>query len=61
MSKLELWCYLEGDRDCFPVSILPSQKINDVKDEIYGKIDKSFRCNAKDLTLTKVRYIMISM
>jgi len=61
MSKLELWCYLEGDRTYFPVYILPSQKIHDLKDAIYGKKDKSFRCNAKDLTLTKVRYIMISM
>src|SRR5712671_5081592 len=59
MSKLKLWCYFEGHRSYFPVSILPSQEINDLRDEIYGKSDKSIP--AMDLILTKVRYIMISM
>jgi len=60
MSKLKLWCYIEGHRSYFRVSISSSRTIvDDLREKIYGKSDKSFP--AVDLTLTKVRYIMISM
>ena len=61
MSNLKLWCYFDGDTSYFSVFISPSETIEDLTDEIYRKNDKSIRCNAAHLTLTKVRYIMISM
>ena len=61
--ELKLWCCLEGGRNCFQVSILFSQTIHDLKGRIYLKAGNFFaraRRNARDLTLTKVYYIMIS-
>ena len=60
----ELWCYVEGQRDIFPVSISPSCRIDDLKSEIYtsNKGSRSFDgCDPRDLTLMKVCYIVISM
>ena len=61
MSKLKLWYYIEGHPRYFSVFISPSETIDVLTREIYRENDKSLRCNAVDLTLTKVRYIMISM
>ena len=59
-----LWCCIEGERDIYSVSISPTHTIIDLKNEIYNgsSSSRSFvGCGAKDLTLRKVRYIMISM
>jgi hypothetical protein len=56
----ELWCYIEGKQNSFFISISYHLNIDALKKEIYktGSSDsKSFvECNAKDFTLTKVRY-----
>jgi len=41
MSKLKLWCYIEGHPRYFSVFISPSETIEDLTDEIYRKNDKS--------------------
>jgi hypothetical protein len=57
---MELWCYIEGKRDVFSVSIPPNRRIDNLKNEIYNKRSRSFvGCDPKDLTLTKVCYFMI--
>jgi hypothetical protein len=58
-----LRCYIKGERNIFDVSISPSDTIDDLKNEIYKKGScRSFvGCDPMDLTLTKVRYIMVSM
>jgi len=61
MSNLKLWCYFDGDTSYFSVFISPSETIDDLRKLIYKEKDKSIGCNAVDLTLTKVRYIIISM
>jgi len=62
MNELKLWCYIEGDRSYFNVSILSSQTIYDLQKRIHDERKKHFdRCDAADLILKKVRYIMISM
>lgn len=66
IDELKLWCYIEGmrDRDYFSVSIPITQSINDLNKKIYNlnKQEKSFTgFDARDLILTKVRYIMIFM
>jgi len=61
MNELKLWCYFEGDISYFSVFISPSETIDDLRKLIYKEKDKSIRCNAVELTLTKVRDIMISM
>jgi len=62
MDKVKLWCCIEGDRRYFQVSILSSQTIYDLQKRIHDENKKHFdRCDARDLILTKVRYIVISM
>ena len=62
MEEYQLWCYAKRDRVCFQVSILSSQNIDALKEKIYNKAPNFFaRIDYKDLTLTKVLYIMISM
>jgi len=57
---IALLCFIEGDPNIFRVSISPSHTIDDLKDEIYKKkYSSSF--DPKDLTLTKVRYIIVSI
>jgi len=60
MDKVKLWYCIEGDPIYSSVSIPSSQTIDDLKKLIYNEKDKSLRCNAADLILTKVHYIMIS-
>ena len=64
MAELELtlWCYVEGDRNYFSVSIPPNHSIHELKTRIYAKRNNSFvGCDAMDLNLAKVRYITISV
>ena len=56
----KLWCICENDKNAFRISISPTKDIYDlkgliVKEQFFGKY------SAADLTLTKVRHIMISM
>jgi hypothetical protein len=60
MAELELWCCIERDPNLFQVSILPSQNIYHLKKQIHDEAD-TLRCRARELTLTKVLYIMIFM
>ena len=62
-QKQKLWCYIEGQRTYFEVSISPHCDVDDLKTQIFTEgFGKPFvRCNATDLTLTKVCYIMIFM
>jgi len=64
MTEQKLWCYIEGQRNCLKVSItLDDVDVHDLKERIFAKgSSKVFGgCSAKDLTLIKVCYIMISM
>ena len=62
MTELKLWCYVKGDTNYFKVSILSSQDIDDLKKRIHTENPKSFaRCDSKDLKLSLVRCIMISV
>jgi len=62
-TPFSLWCYVQGDNTYFPViassaiSIGVLQKM--IKEE--GKNGVLNSVDAKDLTLWKVRYIMVSM
>jgi hypothetical protein len=59
----ELWCYIQGDHIYFPVEASSNVSIGKLKEQIFAEgTSKDFAgCSAKDLTLTKVCYIMISM
>jgi Crinkler effector protein N-terminal domain len=58
----ELWCYIEGKRDYFGVTISPKSTIDNLKTEIYNKyVQFIVQCSRSDLLLMKVHYIMISM
>ena len=60
MSKL--WGYIEGQHKIFGATISPNDTIRELKDQIYEKHFQFIaQCSASKLTLTKVRYIMISM
>ena len=62
MSMFDLWCYIQGKRNYFGVSISRDSRIDHLKDEIYKKGSEFFAGrDAPDLNLTKVRYIMFSM
>ena len=65
MPDYKLWCYIEGQCDCFKASISLDDDVNvyDLKKGIFAEgSSKNFAgYSAKDLTLTKVCYIMISM
>ena len=58
-----LWCYIEGKRNIFSVTISPDCTIYTLKTQIYEaeRIQFISQCSPSDLTLTKVHYIMISM
>jgi len=57
-----LWCYVEGDRALFRVVISSTKIIDDLKDSIKEKRRNLLQgVDAPSLTLTKVRYIMVSM
>jgi hypothetical protein len=58
---IKLWCYLEGDNEIFRISISPTQTIYDLKEQICHECSNSIKCDAAQLALTKVRYIMISV
>ena len=60
MAELKLWCCIERDPDYFQVSILPSQNIYHLKKQIHDEAG-TLQCRARELTLTKVLYIMIFM
>jgi Crinkler effector protein N-terminal domain len=61
-QMIKLWCYTEGRRDVFSISISPDRIIDDLKKQIYDEQVKSIvGCGSARLTLTKVRYMMISM
>jgi hypothetical protein len=60
MAELELWCCIERDPNIFQVSILPSQNIYHLKKQIHDEAG-TLQCSARELTLTKVLYIMIIM
>ncbi len=58
----ELWCYIEGQCDIFSVSISPHFDIDDLAGQIKEQWSHLLlRVDAGSLTLTKVRYIMISI
>ena len=62
MEEHQLWCYAKGDRIYFQVSILSSQNIDALKEKIRNKAPNFFAgIDSKDLTLTKVLYMMTSM
>jgi hypothetical protein len=62
MDGLTLWCYVQGDHTYFDVSISSSQTVSRLKEMIHTKRRSLFgSCDAPDLILLKVRYIMISM
>ena len=58
---MELWCYVEGQRDIFSVSISCRDTIDRLRTEIHNKGSSRFFVgyDPMDLILTKVRYIMI--
>jgi hypothetical protein len=59
----ELWCYIEGKHDIFSISISPNRTIDALKKLIYDeqRVQLIAQCSPSGLTLTKVRYIIISM
>jgi hypothetical protein len=58
--ELELWYCIERDPNLFQVSILPSQDIYNLKKQIHDEAG-TLQCRARQLTLTKVLYIMTFM
>ena len=60
---INLWCYIEGERHLFNVSISPDRTIHNLKKEIHkqGRSSLFVGCDPIQLTLTRVCYIMISM
>jgi len=58
----KLWYYIDGKRSLSSVFVSPNETIDHLKEKIFKKAPNSFiRCDAADLILTKVRYIMTSM
>ncbi len=59
----KLWGYIEGRRDIFGISISRDDTIDDLKKRIYDEhiVQLRVQYSHLDLTLMKVRYIMISM
>jgi hypothetical protein len=56
-----LWYYIGSESDVGSVSVSPNEYIDDLKEKIHKAANNTFAgCNAPDLILTKVRYIMIS-
>jgi hypothetical protein len=60
---IDLGCYINGEADVFLVSISPDSYIDDLKMSIHNKGSSSafVGWDHIDLTLTKVRYIMVSV
>lgn len=57
---IDLWRYIKGERDFFPVSILPELNVHGLKEAIFVASSGSFVGHKpKDLILTKVCYVMI--
>ena len=56
-----LWCYLERNKNIFCVSILPTQVIYDLQDQIHQVACRYLPLVPKDLSLIKVRYVMTSV
>ena len=58
-----LWCYVQGDSIYFPVTVPSATPIGVLQQKIKeeGKNGVLNSVDAKDLTLWKVRYIMVSM
>jgi crinkler effector protein len=62
MGEFKLWCCVEGDCCYFGVPISPDYTIDDLRVQIYNKKKALFiSCGDADLSLKKVRHIMISM
>jgi hypothetical protein len=57
---IELWFYIEGNRDVSLISISPDLTIHDMKKQIYAEeyIQSIVECGPANLALTKVRYIV---
>ena len=58
-NTYSLWCLLQGDHAPFRVAISSALSIGDLKEEIFKKVPGRFY--ARDIILTKVRHVMISM
>ena len=57
-----LWCYIEGDNTCFLVIVSPTITIHALKEKIKEERTNLLQgIDAASLTLTKVRYITVSM
>jgi len=62
IAERELWYYVDGKCNLSSVFVSPNETILQLKRKIYYDVDKSFvGCNAPDLILTQVRFIMVSM
>ncbi len=64
MTDVKLWCFVEGQTRYFDVYTPPNQDISYLKRQICAEGVHFFaqrHLDASHLTLTKVRYIMISM
>jgi hypothetical protein len=61
----KLWYYIDDDidrRNVSSVSVSPNETIDELKDKIFAKNPEAFAgCDAQNLILTKVRFIMVSM
>jgi hypothetical protein len=60
---ITLWGYIEDKHDIFGVSTSPEDTIDELKKQIYDeqRVQLIGPYSYSDLSLTKVRYIMISM
>jgi len=57
----KLWFYIHGRPNVSSVSISLNETIDDLKKKIHTASPNSFaKCDAAELTLTKVRFIMVS-
>ena len=57
-----LWCNVEGDNTYFCVTVQSTETIDDLRESIKKKKSNLLQgVDASGLTLTKVRYIMVSM
>ncbi len=56
---IQLWFYIEGNKDVSLISISPDLTIHELKKQIYAEeyIQSIVKCGPTNLTLTKVRYI----
>ena len=57
-----LWYYISGKDNISSVFVSPNETVDDLKKRIYIMSPKSFTgCDASDIILTKVRYIVMSI